>query len=382
MVAKPHGGRLVNKVVSGRRREALVEEVAQLPSIGLANEVAVDVENIAHGVLSPLEGFMTQEDYLHVLQEMRLSNDVPWTIPITLDVDPQEVKGVSEGDDVSLTYEGRPLAVMKVEEIYRWDRREHALKVYGTLDPGHPGVAETMMRKELLLGGPIDLISEVPNPFEKYTLRPIETRVLFREKGWKTIVAFQTRNAPHMGHEYVQKAALTFADGLFINPLMGKKKRGDFKDEVILSAYEALVKHYFPREAVVLAVLRTEMRYAGPREAIHHSIMRKNFGCTHIIIGRDHAGVGSFYHPYAAWEIFKEFPDLGITPLFIRESFYCVRCGGMVNEKICPHGEGDRLYLSGTKIREMLMRRERPPEHVMRPEVVNAILNYEKPFIE
>ncbi len=382
MVARPHGGRLVNRVTSGRRREALMEEAAQLPKVELSTELALDVENIAHGVLSPLEGFMVQEDYLHVLQEMRLSSDVPWTIPIVLDVNPDDVEGVSEGDDVVLTYLGKPLAVMKVEEIYGWDRREHASKVYGTGDPSHPGVAETMKRGELLMGGQLDLINELPNPFEKYTLRPIETRVLFKEKGWRTIAAFQTRNAPHTGHEYVQKAALTFVDGLFVNPLVGKKKRGDFKDEVILKAYEALLKHYFPREVVVLAVLRTEMRYAGPREAIHHAIMRKNFGCTHIIIGRDHAGVGDFYHPYAAWEIFKEFPDLGITPLFIKEAFYCRKCGGMVNEKVCPHGGEDRLYLSGTKIRELLVKGERPPEYMMRPEVAEAILSYRDPFIE
>lgn len=382
VVSRPHGGRLINRAVTGRRKEALIEEASQLPKVEVTFETAVDIENIAYGVLSPLEGFLNQEDYLHVLQDMRLSNDTPWTIPITLDVDPEEVAGVEEGDDLTLTYLGKPLAIVKVEEIYGWDKKEHASKIYKTLDPAHPGVEETFRRKELFIAGPLDLIGEVPNPYEKYTLRPIETRILFREKGWRSIAAFQTRNAPHRGHEYVQKAALTFVDGLFINPLIGRKKRGDFKDQVILEAYEALIKHYYPKEVVVLAILRTEMRYAGPREAIHHAIMRKNFGCTHFIIGRDHAGVGNYYGPYEAWEIFKEFPDLGITPLFIREAFYCKRCDDMVNEKICPHSDRDRLYMSGTKIRELLSRGESPPEYMMRPEVAEAILRHGSPFIE
>lgn len=382
MVSKPHGGRLVKRVVTGKRLEALREEAKELPRIELNYDLAVDVENIAHGVFSPLEGFLVQEDYVHVLYDMRLSNDVPWTIPIVLDVDPEEIAGVREGDDIVLVYNGEPLAIMKVEEIYGWDKKEHVKQVFRTTDTGHPGVAKTMQMKELLIGGPIDLIGHVPSPFEKYLLWPEETRILFREKGWKTIVGFQTRNAPHRGHEYVQKAALTFVDGLFVHPLVGWKKKGDFRDEVILAAYEALIKHYYPRDVVVLAVLRTAMRYAGPREAIHHAIVRKNFGCTHFIVGRDHAGVGNYYGPYEAWEIFNEFPDLGITPMFIREAFYCTKCGGMVNAKICSHGEENRLRISGTKIREMLLKGEKPPEYMMRPEVAETILSFDNPFVE
>ncbi len=382
MVSRPHGGRLVNRVVTGKRLEALREEARELPRIELSYDVAVDVENIAHGVFSPLEGFLVQEDYLHVLYDMRLSNDIPWTIPIVLDVDPSEIAGIKEGDDVALVYNGKPIAVMKVEEIYGWDKKEHAKQVFKTTDTNHPGVSKTMQMKELLIGGPIDLIDHVPSRFEKYLLWPAETRILFREKGWKTIVGFQTRNAPHRGHEYVQKAALTFVDGLFVHPLVGWKKKGDFRDEVILAAYEALIKHYYPKDVVVLAVLRTAMRYAGPREAIHHAIVRKNFGCTHFIVGRDHAGVGNYYGPYEAWEIFNEFPDLGITPMFIREAFYCKKCGGMVNAKICPHSSEHRLRISGTKIREMLLKGEKPPEYMMRPEVAEAILSFDKPFVE
>ena len=382
MVTKPHGGKLIKRVVTGKRLQALRREAKELPRIDLTYDVAVDVENIAHGVFSPLEGFLVQDDYIHVLYDMRLSNDIPWTIPIVLDVDPEEIADVREGDDVVLVYNGEPIAIMKVEEIYGWDKKEHAKQVYKSTDVNHPGVAKTMQMKELLIGGPIDLIGHVPSRFEKYLLWPEETRILFREKGWRTIVGFQTRNAPQLGHEYVQKAALTFVDGLFVHPLVGWKKKGDFRDEVILAAYEALIKHYYPKDVVVLAILRTAMRYAGPREAIHHAIIRKNFGCTHFIVGRDHAGVGNYYGPYEAWEIFNEFPDLGITPMFIREAFYCKKCGGMVNAKICPHSEEHRLRISGTKIREMLLKGKKPPEYMMRPEVAEAILSFPNPFVD
>jgi len=381
MVSKPHGGRLVDRTVSPRRRERLLEEARELPGIPLSDSLAADVANIAHGVYSPLEGFMVQEEYLHVLDEMRLPNDLPWTIPIILDVDPEEVAGVREGDDVALFYQGEPLALMRVEEVYGWDRRGYALKVYKTTDPAHPGVARTMGRRELLLGGPIDLLRDPPEPFEAVRLWPKETRILFRERGWRTVAAFQTRNVPHMGHEYVQKAALTFVDGLFINPLVGWKKPGDYRDEVIVEAYRVLIENYYPRESVVFSVLRMEMRYAGPREAVHHAIVRKNFGATHFIVGRDHAGVGSYYGPYEAWDLLREFPDLGITPLFVREAFYCRKCGGMVNEKICPHPEEYRVRISGTKLREILRRGGKPPEYMMRPEVAEVILRHPNPFI-
>ena len=382
MVSKPHGGKLVNRVIKGRRREHLLEEVRELPKIVLSESLVADLMNIAHGVYSPLEGFLTRDDFEHVLYDMRLSNDVPWSIPIVLDVSEEEVAGLKEGDDVALTDGKKALAIMKIEEIYEWDKKEYCRRVFKTVSPEHPGVVKTMGRKELLIGGPIDLLNEYEEPFEKYRLWPIETRVLFEMKKWRTIAGFQTRNIPHLGHEYVQKAALTFVDGLFINPLVGWKKKGDFKDIVIVKAYEALINHYYPRDSVVFSVLRMEMRYAGPREAIHHAIVRKNFGCTHFIVGRDHAGVGNFYGPYDAWEIFSEFPDLGITPLFIRESFYCVKCGGMVNEKICPHSDEFRIRISGTKLRKLITEKKKPPEYMLRPEVAEVVLSFENPFVE
>ncbi len=381
MVSRPHGGRLIDRTVSPKRRERLLEEARELPRINVNESIAADAANIAHGVYSPLEGFMVQEDYINVLDQMRLSNDLPWTIPIILDVDPEDIIGVNEGDDIALYYRGEPLAIMRVEEIYGWNKKEYAMKVFKTTDPNHPGVAKTFKRRELLIGGSIDLLKDPPEPFENIRLWPKETRVLFEARGWKRIAAFQTRNVPHMGHEYVQKAALTFTDGLFINPLVGWKKPGDYRDEVIVKAYKALIEHYYPKEVVVLSVLRMEMRYAGPREAVHHAIVRKNFGATHFIVGRDHAGVGNYYGPYEAWEIFREFPDLGITPLFVREAFYCKKCGQMVNEKICPHPEEFRIRISGTKLRKMIMSGQKPPEYMMRPEVARVILEHSKPFI-
>jgi sulfate adenylyltransferase len=381
LVSKPHGGRLVDRVARGRSRERLLREASEMPRLVLDDSLAADTANIAHGVYSPLEGFMVQEDYLSVLHEMRLSNDIPWTIPIVLDVDPSEVAGISEGDEVALYHRERPLAVMRVEEIYGWDKKEYCEKVFKTCDPDHPGVARAMRRKELLIGGPVLLLNDPPEPFERYRLWPKETRVLFQARGWKTVAAFQTRNVPHLGHEYVQKAALTFVDGLFVNPLVGWKKPGDFRDEVIVEAYQVLIANYFPRDSVVFSVLRMEMRYAGPREAVHHAIVRKNFGATHFIVGRDHAGVGSYYGPYEAWEIFNEFPDLGITPLFVREAFYCHRCGGMVNEKICPHDDRYRVRISGTELRKMLSQGRRPPEYMMRPEVAEVVLKHSNPFV-
>jgi len=382
MVSRPHGGRLVDRVARGRARERLLAEAREMPRLELSASLAADTANIAHGVYSPLEGFMGSEDYQSVLDQMRLSNDLPWTIPIVLDASKTEIRGVEEGDEVALYYRGEPLAVMYIEEVYTWDRREYAEKVFKTSDPAHPGVARLARRKEYFVGGPLMLIQDPPERFEKVRLWPKETRVLFEARGWRTIAAFQTRNVPHLGHEYVQKAALTFTDGLFINPLVGWKKPGDYRDEVIVAAYKALIEHYYPKTSVVFSVLRMEMRYAGPREAIHHAIVRKNFGATHFIVGRDHAGVGDYYGPYEAWDLFREFPDLGITPLFVREAFYCRKCGQMVNEKICPHPEEYRVRISGTKLRKMIMEGKRPPEYMMRPEVADVVLSFPNPFVE
>ena len=379
MVAKPHGGKLIRRVAARHTRERILSSASEFPRIDVGDDIAVDIENIAYGVYSPLEGFLGSDDVDSVLENMRLSDDTPWTIPIVLPVDNPAFE---EGDAVLIYHEGVPIARMNVEEIYTFDKKRFAQSVFRTTDPNHPGVARVYSWPETLVAGDILLLNDLPNAFSAYTLRPIETRILFKERGWKTIVAFQTRNVPHLGHEYVQKSALTFVDGLFVNPVLGKKKKGDYRDEVILKAYLTLFEHYYPRNAAVLSFVRYPMRYAGPREAVHHAIMRKNFGCTHFIVGRDHAGVGNYYGPYDAHEIFKEFPDLGITPMFFKEFFYCRRCKAIVNERICPHPKEDRVYFSGTKIRQMIRNGETPPDYFMRPEVYETITQFENPFVE
>jgi sulfate adenylyltransferase len=377
----PHGGRLVERVLAGDKKAEALERAKSLPALRLDEDSVSDVENIATGVYSPLEGFLGREDFRSVLDHMRLGNDVAWTVPIVLDVGEDAAAGFREGRDILLASpSGEPLALFHLEEKYTFDREEMAEKVYRTLDAGHPGVARTRQMKPVLLGGKLDLIQAPATPFANWHLSPKETRVLFKEKGWKTVVGFQTRNTPHVGHEYVQKTALTFTDGLFINPVIGRKKKGDYKDEVILASYAELIKNYYLKDRAVMAILKMEMRYAGPREAIHHAILRKNFGCTHIIIGRDHAGVGAYYHPYAAQDIFEEFPDLQIVPLFFRSFYFCKRCHSVVNEKTCPHGAADQIQFSGTKIRDMLVKGEIPPVEMMRPEVARIIMDFKEPF--
>ncbi len=377
----PHGGKLVERILGEEAKCEFLEKAHSLPKIVLSPESLSDINNLATGVYSPLEGFMGREDFNHVLGHMRLSTDLPWTIPIVLDVDKDTAASLKVGREVLLTDEaGQASAVLHLEEKYEYDREKMARQVFQTTDAAHPGVAKVMGMKDVLLGGKIDLVKDTPGPFARYKLSPRETRVLFKEKGWRTIVGFQTRNTPHLGHEYVQKAALTFVDGIFINPVIGKKKKGDYKDEVILASYEELIKHYYLRERAVMAILLMEMRYAGPREAIFHAIIRKNFGCTHIIIGRDHAGVGTYYHPFAAQDIFDEFPDLGIVPLFFRSFYYCKKCLSVVNEKICPHPPSEQIQFSGTKIRDMLLRGEYPSPELVRPEVAKIIMEYKNPF--
>jgi sulfate adenylyltransferase len=379
----PHGGKLVDRVLNEECRKDILAAARALPKLTINDESVSDVENIATGVFSPLEGFMGRADYRNVLNEMRLRTDLPWTIPIVLDASPEEAARLKEGKDVLIENEsGRPVAVLHLQEKFEYSKDELAEKVFLTMDKAHPGVAKVAGMKEILLSGPLDLLEVSPTPFDRYKLSPKETRILFKEKGWKTIVAFQTRNTPHIGHEYVQKTALTFTDGIFVNPVIGRKKKGDFKDEVILASYDELIKHYYLKERAVMAILQMEMRYAGPREAIHHAIVRKNFGCTHIIIGRDHAGVGTYYHPYAAQDIFEEFPDLGIAPLFFRAFYFCKKCQSVVNEKICPHPNSEQIQFSGTKIRDLLVKGEVPPAELMRPEVAKVIMQFESPFNE
>ena len=371
----PHGGKLVNRKIKKDQNYT-----KDMPTFEIDNNLTEDVINIATGIFSPLKGFLGYNDLENVVKEKRLENDTPWTIPILLDFNGEQLK---EGDTVLLKNNDLGVkATLDIEEIYNYDKKTIAEKVFRTTDNAHPGVAHITQMKPKFVGGKIKLIENKPREFHNYTLQPRETRILFKEKGWREIVAFQTRNPPHLGHEYVQKTALTFVDGIFINPILGKKKTGDFKDEVILKSYETLMQHYYLKERSVMSILRTSMKYAGPREAIHHAIMRKNFGCTHFIVGRDHAGVGNYYGPYDAHDIFKEFPDLGIIPIFFRSFSRCTKCDSVVNDKICPHDQKFHINFSGKKIRAILREGKVPPEDMMRKEVAETILQYNQPFVE
>jgi sulfate adenylyltransferase len=379
---RPHGGRLVNCKAGTSDIQKLSDEAREHTKILVSHEQRLDLENVACGIYSPLTGPLLQNDYLTVLAKGRLLDDTPWTIPILLDVDEEKSKEIAEGDRVSISSSGDTFAVLDVEEKYSWDKKTHCQRIYKTCDIRHPGVNNVNQMNQVIIGGDLILVKEHPGKFPRYRLKPTETRFLFREKGWRTVAGFQTRNAPHIGHEYVQKTALAFIDGLFINPLIGKKKTGDFTDEVIIDSYEALFKNYFLKNSATLVTLEMEMHYAGPREAIHHAIIRKNYGCTHFIVGRDHAGVGNFYGPFEAQEIFEQYPDLGIIPIFFRNFFHCKRCGGPQNDKICPHPVEEHVVYRGRVMREQLSRGDRPSIDLMRPEVVNAILNHDHPFVE
>ncbi len=380
---KPHGGTLINRIVSSSKKERLLEEAENMTTLKLNGGLRKDVENIASGVYSPLEGFLSREDFENVLHHDRLSNDIPWTIPIVLDVNKDTADELKQEEEIILQNEmGDKFAMMSIEEVYTYDKEHMAESVYGTTDDAHPGVQKVRDMDDFLVGGEITQINETDSGFDNYHLRPIETRVLFKEKGWRTIVGFQTRNVPHLGHEYVQKTALTFVDGIFINPIIGEKKPGDYLDEIILDSYQSLMDNYYLKNRAVMSILQAEMRYAGPKEAIFHAILRKNFGCTHFIVGRDHAGVGDYYGPYAAQDIFEKFPDLDITPVFFKSFTYCEKCGGAVDGFICPHGDEHRENFSGTKMRKILMEGKIPPEHMMRPEVARIVIDADPKFVE
>jgi sulfate adenylyltransferase len=379
---RPHGGNIIDREVSDDQKEKKLQEINELSKIKIDAEQYQEIENIAQGVFSPLEGFLLKNDYESVLEHSRLNSDVPWTIPIILDAPDDVIKTMKPGDTVALFGPDGAVAAMDVEDIYSLDKKRHAQQVFNTTDINHPGVKRTEEKNNNLLGGKIELVQALKNPYDDYYLKPKESRVLFKEMGWEKVVAFQTRNPPHIGHEYVQKAALTIVDGLLVNPIIGKKKSGDFKDDVILESYKALIDNYYPKKHAVMSILKTEMRYGGPKEAIHHSIMRKNFGCTHFIVGRDHAGVGDYYGPYDAHEIFKLFPDLEIEPIFFRSFSHCKICGGPVNDKICPHPPDNHIFFKGTMIREIVSTGSIPPKEMMRPEVVEVIKNYSDPFVK
>ena len=373
----PHGGQLVNRVLRGALREAALERAASFPQVQLTAMAVSDLEMIAVGAFSPLTGFMNKDDYDSVIDNMRLSNGLPWTIPVTLPVDDEVAAGLDEGQEIALLDGDYLMGVMTVAEKYLADKEREAREVYRTTEDAHPGVARLFRQGKWLLGGEVFMLNGPKNAeFPELRHEPAQTRRMFAAQGWRRIVAFQTRNPIHRAHEYIQKTALEIVDGLFLHPLVGETKADDIPADVRIESYRAILRDYYPAERVLLGVFPAAMRYAGPREAIFHAIARKNYGCTHFIVGRDHAGVGNYYGTYDAHHIFDEFdPDeLGITPLFFDYTFFCKKCGGVVSAKTCPHSKEDWVFLSGTQVREMLERGEMLPEEFTRPEVSRVLM--------
>lgn len=374
----PHGGRLVSRVASGADRETQRERARTLHRVVMKPREVSDVVLLAIGAFSPLEGFMNSADHRAVVEEGRLANGLPWTIPVTLTVARDVAQSIRPDQEVALADPaGKLVGTMQVHEKYEYDKEREAQHVYGTTSDAHPGVVYLRKSGDVMLGGPVTLIDFPPlEPiYEKYFLHPSQTRALFHEKGWRTVVAFQTRNPVHRAHEYIQRCALEVVDGLMIHPLVGETKADDVPAPIRMRCYRALVDHYYPESRVALAVYPAAMRYAGPREAVFHALVRKNYGCTHIIIGRDHAGVGNFYGPYDAHRIFDRYrpEEIGIRPMFFDFTFYCRRCGLIVSEKTCRHDASDRLLLSGTKVRQLLAQGQPLPVEFTRPEIAEIL---------
>ena len=363
----PHGGMLVDR--RGERPAAL----ESLEAIVLTSREVSDLDMIASGALSPLEGFMGREDYERVVDDMHLASGLPWALPVCVAVD-----SAPAGDAVALVDEGgRALAVLEVEEVYPYERDREAELCFRTTDDAHPGVARLFRQKPLYVGGRVTVFDRPEPAFPKLARDPAETRRIFAERGWKRVVGFQTRNPIHRAHEYLTKVALETVDGLLVHPLVGETKSDDVPVEVRVDCYRALLEGYYPEERVLLSAFPAAMRYAGPREAIWHAICRKNYGCSHFIVGRDHAGVGDFYGTYDAQLVFDDFAphELDVEPMFFEHTFWCNVCGSMASTKSCPHGQEDRVFLSGTKVREMLSEGEVPPAEFTRPEVAGVLID-------
>jgi sulfate adenylyltransferase len=363
---RPHGGELVERM--GERPEG----VEELETVRLTSRELSDLDMLASGALSPLTGFMGREDYERVLEEMRLAGGLPWALPVCL-----AVEQAPAGDRIALADEtGRPLAVLEVEEVYEYDTEREAEKAFRTTDGEHPGVARLYAQHDRYVAGPVTVFERLEPPFPELHRDPAETRSLFSEKGWRRVVGFQTRNPIHRAHEYLTKSALETVDGLLIHPLVGETKSDDVPVDVRVDAYRALIERYYPEERVVVSAFPAAMRYAGPREAIWHAICRKNYGCSHFIVGRDHAGVGDYYGTYDAQLIFDELEphELDIEPMFFEHAFWCRACGQMATPKTCPHSGDDHVFLSGTKVRELLSQGELPPEEFSRPEVAEILI--------
>ena len=374
----PHGGALINRMADPAKRDEWTAKAASLPTLTLDARKRANLEMIAIGGFSPLEGFMGRAAYESVVRDMRLPNGTVWPIPITLPVGDDEAGRVRDGQDVALADEdGSTLAILHLEERYQPDKEVEAEKVYRTTDGKHPGVAAVHAGGATYLAGKITMLRHPAGlPFAENRLEPAGTRAAFRERGWETIVAFQTRNPVHRAHEYLQKCALEMVDGLLLHPLVGETKDDDIPASVRMRCYAVLLENYYPADRVLLSVLPANMHYAGPREAVLHALVRQNYGCTHFIVGRDHAGVGNYYGTYDAQLIFKEFSreEIAIQRLNYEHTFYCTACLGMASTKTCPHDKQSHVFLSGTKVREMLGRGEEPPAEFTRHEVARVLI--------
>ncbi len=375
----PYGGRLVDRVVDPAAADLLRSEAARLPTVQLSSRVATDLYLLAVGALSPLEGFMDREQYERVLDDMSLPTGLPWSIPVVLPARSEEVDRLRPGERAALLAQDGPVAVLDVTEVYRRDLKRECLAVYGTEDSAHPGVAALERLGDQYVAGAIhymggDAVAE--GVADDEALTPAETRACFLELGWRSVVAFQTRNPIHRAHEYLQKCALEMVDGLLVHPVVGETKADDLPADLRMTCYRVLLEKYFPRDRVLLSALPLAMRYAGPKEAVFHAIIRRNFGCTHMIVGRDHAGVGDYYDTYDAQRIFDQIdPDeLGIRPLNFEHAFWCRLTEQMATAKTSPSSPDERVFLSGTRVREMLARGERPPVEFTRPEVADVLI--------
>jgi len=375
---RPHGGVLVNRVADPAARGAALAAAARLPAVRLTVVQHSDALCIATGVFSPLAGFVARADYESILDRMRLADGTVWSIPVTLAVSTDAAKAIRTATAIALEDPaGRIVGTMQVTEQFAYDKRREAAAVYRTTDEAHPGVARLYGQGDVLLAGPVTLLERPGGePFTAFRRDPIDTRSLFVARGWRRVVGFQTRNPVHRAHEYIQKAALEICDGLLLNPLVGETKSDDISAETRMESYQVLIDNYYPKDRVVLSVFPAAMRYAGPREAIFHAIARKNYGCSHFIVGRDHAGVGNYYGTYDAQTIFDQFApeELGITPLFFEHTFFCRKCGGMASTKTCPHDGSSRVTLSGTQVRDMLTKGEIPPPEFTRAEVAEVLI--------
>jgi len=374
---KPHGGTLVNLMVEGEKKQTLLATADALPKLDLNERELADIEMLATGAMSPLDGFMTEEIYRSVLDTMHLPNGLPWTLPITLAVKQGQDDSIyNEGTDIALVHGGTILGVLHLTSKWQPDKTAEAKTILLTNDEAHPGVQYLNSIGDSYLGGKISVLAKPKHDIlNDHRLDPKETRALFADRGWSTVVAFQTRNPIHRAHEYLQKTALEIVDGLLIHPLVGATKKGDIPADVRMDCYNVLLENYYPDDRVAITVFPAAMRYAGPREAIFHAIVRKNYGCTHFIVGRDHAGVGDYYGTYDAQYIFDQFDSaaLDITPLMFEHAFFCKKCGNMASQKTCPHGSEDHVFLSGTKVRAMLEEGELPPPTFTRPEVAEVL---------